>query len=998
MSVNRVKILKASAGSGKTYRLAYEYIKRVVTSPIEYSKILAVTFTNKATEEMKSRILARLNDLSNAKQGDNVDYLESLQSECGLDFWQVKENARRAKSYILHDYDNFAISTIDKFFQRIARSFFKELNLEFNYDVELSQDSYISQAVERVIETSKSDPLLYELLGNALNEQLENNGWDIRKRLCAVAGVLTREGYQKIELPVRELMGLLGKAKDELNMVRAEIIKYAQDACQATSAAGLSGIDFAQTKNSFVSQLERMAKGEIKGYNSYFLKAIDGVDNWSSKTSKNKQLIASLESTLKPLLPIVKEKVDNYIYVLNSVSAVEKNFSLFLLLDYISIELERLWGEQNKLPIFKTTDLIADITSASDAPFIYEKIGAHYGCYMIDEFQDTSQRQWEGFKPLLEEALSISNVENVMLIGDVKQAIYRWRGGDWNILASGISTDFEGMINDDESLSTNYRSHSNVINFNNSLFRELVKIERDVLGETVESAYKQYEQGVTSKDGGYIEVVLSENEGEDLLVRLEDLIKRGYSLRDIAILTRRRVESSEIANLLVNNGYSVVSDEALLLTNSSVVRFLIAMLRLSVNEADAGAIAQVNFFLGIGMESNLSSEVRRTLERIRLCNTIKATGELIRQYDLEGRDVSYLQAIYDHVYRFCVNTSGDVGQFIEWFDLNAEKLSLAVPQGQDAITIITIHKAKGLQYPVVLLPYATWSLLPNKESKIWGQAKDGSLAEMGKMLINYVKELENSTFCEDYKKELTYSHIDNLNLLYVAVTRAEKELFIFVGNDKANTIGALIGQAVVAVENLNKNGNVYFFGNKLFNSYKNVDRGGTLVFDRLTFEDATLRIATRLPHFSIEDQVIDNRQYGIVMHKLFSRVEKMDDFETQINVMESSGEISKDIAENLRKDVKIWTTDKRISEWFSEDWEVFSERSILSKDTISRRPDRVLVKDRQAIVVDYKFGRKNKSHDAQVLQYADLLKKMGYQNVETYLWYITENEIINASN
>lgn len=1005
--VNNIKILRASAGSGKTYRLAYEYIKRVILSPDQYSKILAVTFTNKATEEMKNRILSRLNDLSNAKIGDNVDYLDSLMNDCGLDFWQIKENARLAKSYILHDYSNFAVSTIDKFFQRIARSFFKELNLDFNYEVELSQDGYISEAVERVLESSKSDPVLNSLIKNAVNEQLENNSWDIRNRLYKLAEVLTREGYHHPELPARDLIGILAKATDELEMVKAEIIERAREACSAIEAVGLSGSDFAYAKYSFVSQLERMRGGQIKGYNGYFAKAVESRDAWCNKSSANKSLIFSLESVLMPLLPQIKSSVDQYLYLGNGISAVEKNFSIFLLLDYISVELDSLWGENNKLPIFRTTDLIADITNASDAPFIYEKIGSHYNCYMIDEFQDTSNKQWEGFKPLIEEALSSSDIENVMLIGDVKQAIYRWRGGDWNILANEVEHEFLDRVDDSESLTTNRRSHSNVINFNNALFSEILNVEATVLEphtehkSLVKSAYKEYQQGVTSKDGGYVEVEFCKDNLAEVLDRLSDLIgKRGYSQKDIAILTRMRVESSEIANLLVNNGYSVVSDEALLIDNSPVVRFMLSLMRLSVDVNDIMSIAQVNFYLGKGMESAFGGTEANIIRKITFCNPIKALEIIITAYDLQSREVAYLQAFYDQVYRFCVGVSGDIGLFIEWWDDHKGTISLAVPKGQDAITIITIHKAKGLQYPIVMVPYADWSLLPNRESKIWANAEDTQLEEMGTLLVNYVKDLGNSPFYENYSKETVYSHIDNLNLLYVALTRAEKELYIFAGVEiKSNSIAELLGASLPGVAGVQRksleDGELFWFGSKNQNVAKEIEEGNSVVVTNLTIKNADLKIATRLPHYRIEDEDISNREMGILMHNLFARINVEADFEAQINLMEVNGEISSDMAFRLRDDAKRWLSNDLVKDWYSGTWRVYSERSILSTDSSGRRPDRVLVNGNKAIVIDYKFGlRKTKSHLAQIESYGDLLKQMGYTDVQCHLWYINNNEVV----
>lgn len=1017
MEESRLKILRSSAGSGKTYRLAYEYIKMVVSDPCAYTHILAVTFTNKATEEMKSRILSRLNDLSSAKSGDKVDYLDALQRDCGLEFWQVKENARLAKSFILHDYGNFAVSTIDKFFQRIARSFFKELNLEFNYEVELSQDIFIGEAVERLLSRSKDDALLESLLDVVVKEQLEGNSWDIRARLCSMASVLTKEGYHRPVMPAKDLLGMLTKASDDLRLKRVEIIELARECCSAIEGAGLCGTDFFQSAKSFACQLEKMVNGEINGYNSYFTKAVESSDNWSSKTSKKRSLIESLQGVLTPLLPKVQEAADGYLWLRNGFEAIQKNFSVFLLLDYLAEQLDGLWRENNKLPIFRTTDLIAEITSSSDTPFIYEKLGSKYSSYMIDEFQDTSQKQWTGFKPLLEEALSSSDSERVMLIGDVKQAIYRWRGGDWRILAEGVANDFSGRVNDSESLTTNWRSLRNVIEFNNALFAQILEAQREALQDhkryapLISSAYNEYLQGVNSKGGGYVEVTITDDAEATLSRTLQTLTTtQGYSQRDIAILTRTRSQSTSIANLLVNKGYSVISDEALLINNSEVVRFIVALLKLSVNGDDLLSSMQVNMYLSSSMETHLQMREREILDRLQMSNPIKAYDIIVSEYGLGGKEVAYLQAFYEQMYRFCIRVSGDIGQFCAWWDDHKDSVSLAVPQGQEAITIITIHKSKGLQYPIVLLPYADWSLTPKANSELWAQATDfidsdgnlrydcGDLKDMGTMLLNFNKNLEHSPFKDSYSKELIFSHIDNLNLLYVALTRAERELHITVNSAcTKNSVGRLIMDALPKMDGVKTQPecDFYSYGEKSAPEKSNETLDTPMIITNLEPHSLNLRVATRLPHSRLEDEDLSSRDSGILMHKLFSRVERGSDFEAQIGVMELEGLISPGKAIELKKSVGNWMQNDTIKGWFNDNWTVFSERAILSKGSSARRPDRVLISGDRAIVIDYKFGDlKREIHKEQVLDYGELLKGMGYKNVQCYLWYVTKDEIL----
>lgn len=1006
---NSIKILRASAGSGKTYRLAYEYIAKVVRNPNDYSKILAVTFTNKATEEMKGRILSRLNDLSNGVSGSKIEYMDALIFSTGLAFWQVKENARLAKSYILHDYSNFAVSTIDKFFQRIARSFFKELHLDFRYEVETSQQDNLEEAVERILERAKKDDLLNALVQNAVAQQLEKNNWDIRSNLIKLAEILTKEGYKKLTSSPNELIGKLAYAKEVLHLKGVELNMEATKGCDFIAQHNLSVADFAYKESGFVGQLYKFQSGIYnKECGSRYLNACQSSDGWFSKSSPNRSMANVLEPVLKPILENVKSLSDAYIILNNGVEAIERNFSLFLLLDVVGAELDKIYGEQNKLPLFKTTDLISEITKANHIPFIYEKLGAHYKYYMIDEFQDTSSKQWDGFKPLLEEALSSSN-DSVMLIGDVKQAIYRWRGGDWNILANQIGSDFIGRVNESESLTTNWRSAKEVINFNNSLFGAILQSEKKKLEEKgvsstlLSSAYNEYIQDCTNHEEGYVEVRFTDERERSVLEHIRNLTQhQGYRLKDIAILTRRRVESNEIANLLVNNGYNVLSNDALLLINSAVIGFMVSLLRFSCNTDNILYRAQVNMHLYDEINDKIKDREIDIIKQITTCNIIKALEIIIKTYSLEDKEVAYLQAFYDNVYNFCIKESGDIGQFIQWWDKNSSGLSLAVPKGQDAITIITIHKAKGLQYPIVLIPYADWSMESNHSTQLWTQADDEPLNEMGDVLVNYVQSLGKSPFSKDYFKELIYSRIDSLNLLYVAVTRAESELYLIIGDKvEKESVGEVIKNTIAGVTGLNlsigEDQQVYSFGSKGKKTTKNKDINEDdklITIDSFEIENADLRIATRMPYYKLEDEQIDNREMGVIMHNLFSKVVYEGDFGVQIEFMRVNGEISQDLAAKLRAEVDLWMSNGLIKEWFSDKWTVYSERSILTKD-FKRRPDRVVVKDDSATIVDYKFGTKeSKIYQSQVKEYAELLHEMGYKEVKSYIWYVTLNQIV----
>jgi len=1011
ISSGKIKILRASAGSGKTFRLAYEFIRRIVVDPSSYNKILAVTFTNKACEEMKNRILSRLSDLGELDENQTPEYLNSLLADTDLQKWEIKNNAKRARTLILHDYSNFSVTTIDKFFQKIARSFFKELGLNFNYEVELSNDNYLRRAIEIMVQKSGDNKNLERALDVTLIKNLENNHWNVvSKELITMAKELTFDTYQPNSNSPDELIATMQHAMRVRDEQYQGIVMLAQKAVQTIESIGLVTKDFAQGERGFVAFLYKIIRTkELPKVNSYFTKAVQSENSWYSKTSSNKGLILSIVGTLKPILEAISEQINSFIVINNSVAAVNQSFHHFILLQYINSFLEDLWREDNRVPLFKTTKLISDITENSDIPFIYEKIGARYHTYMIDEFQDTSITQWKGFIPLISEAISSSAEQCVLLIGDVKQAIYSFRGGDWSILANKVAQEFKYDADFSEKLNTNYRSLKNIIQFNNALIENIITQESanlSVFGKYKSQLQDAYgddyaQEARPDADGGYVEVAMTDDNLTKTIETIKHLIdNQGYNQKDIAVLVRTKDKSTLLANELTQSGYSVVSDEALKVKNADIIKFLISTLRYSTDRTNILTLSHINHSLGRDMDAELADNEAKMLSQLIYKTPTQALDNVIEFYSLQDNNISYIQALYEAFHTQSTTNFLDVRAIVEWWDENSDKLSLTLPQGQDAITIITIHKAKGLQYPVVIMPWG-WKVTP--KGNLWVETDQEPLETLGKVTVNYNNNLDQSLFNDQYQQINVASHIDNMNMLYVAITRAERELYIFTANKQLkNSTDELIANAVATIKHIkfDDTTSTYSLGEKTKANHnkKEPHNVENIVFNHFSSTNTRHIIATNLPHYrkhTDQAMTLSDRHYGLIMHSIFSTITNLNQVENEIQNKLKNGELTLGILDKLRLDIDKAATNNYVKDWFSGNYKVFAERAILQTAGENyRRPDRVMIGDNKVIVVDYKFGRlKQAEHHQQVNDYCKLLRSMGHNNVEGYIWYVSLGEV-----
>ena len=1081
-----VKILRASAGSGKTYQLAYAYVREVVRVPECYRNILAVTFTNKATEEMKRRIVEEINRLASNQKSN---YLNDLCSDLGLSDADVRNRAVKAQTYILHDYSRFSVLTIDKFFQRIIRAFLRELGIDINFNLELETDTLLEEAADRLIDRIATDEKLRQRVIPLVEEKMERDGkWDIRGELVALGGELFQERYKMLQsLPsVSDFLDTVNDIKKQSACIKNEMRNIASDALKIIADAGFRPEDFSYGNQGCTSYFVKIARGEITLYGNRVTDALGNNNKWVSANSPNKAALQALVPKLQPLLKDLCNAYDQHIHFLTSADLVLSNYRGFVLLQDLAQCVSELCKEQRIVPISETGSIIGKLIGGNDTPFIYEKVGNQFDHFMIDEFQDTSVQQWNNFKPLLENAVAVQQNMPALLVGDIKQSIYRWRGGDWRILGHEVSEVFENV--DIRSLDTNYRSARRVVEFNNWMIECCVQVDNQRLNDLLDEAEKKgflsvnkhknlkdmlkdayeghHQQAHAAADSGYVRVVAYDKEQHQqkscVIEVVEELQQRGYEPGDIAILVRRKVQGVAVAQQLLDYKsahpdaqycYDVVTQEALQIGSSSVVGFIVAVFRLVLDINDSISRAIYNRFLGWPFEQDLDPEETEFLHSLRLASIEETFEQTVMRYKLSDRtgEIAYLQAFEDQIHRFSTSRIADLSLFVAWWEESGATQSIALPQTKNAINVLTIHKSKGLQYRVVIVPDCNWGLEPLSGSLTWTESKKAPFNNLGVFPLGWKKGLLDSYFSDDSYQELVMSHIDNINLLYVAVTRAVDELYLFRSNTSKNASGSDVGNLLRQVIDESQsekgcnsacriegrveqigNDSVFHFGEPTtleemksepvdyLTEYPVIPYDKKLSFrfdtdryfgadnnaldgeeDSLSDSSAGVQGEKSLIQGKAADtRKSDLRSYGILMHKLFESVSSRDEVQDRLDQMCHEGAISEQEAQNLQdKIAKAWQNSDIVS-WFDPQWtEVRNEHAILlpgSSDT--RRPDRVLIKGSEAVVVDYKFGLHEKNaYVNQIEDYIRLLQRMGYRQVVGYLWYVELERIVKVA-
>lgn len=852
-----LQIYKSSAGSGKTYTLTTAYLKLALESPTAFTRILAVTFTNKATQEMKDRII---DELKRLKEG--VDASETMHKEL-LEKWQMspKELSIRAGmvlSSILHDFGTFSVSTIDSFFQKVIRAFAREIDLQAKFDVELDLDSVMTRMVDRLMLRVAEDPELHRwMVEFSISKITEGKSWDVRKLIEDLGKNIFSEDFKVVQKEVNAFLENPETFKEFKNfifeqkqLIIKEALELRDEARAIRDKNGLAWEDFSGGSRSFSKKFDRLGEKyePIPTLTDPQLKLLLGPEGWYTKNSKSKAAIEAayfegLGKILNQFAPLRRSW--------NTLDSISKNLFTFGLFGYLLRELKELKEEESLLLISETNDFLKSITSDNDTPFIYEKVGNRYQHFLLDEFQDTSGFQWASFRPLLLNTLSMGKTN--LVVGDVKQSIYRWRGGEMRLLMEQVEKDLGGFGLDVKKLDTNFRSLPNIVAFNNTLFSNLSQLLsghlKTVLDDSsidrIEKAYSDVLQGIAPRQKakgieGKVKVSLIETDKETkydevilnlLPSRVEEILDQGYQLKDIAILVRKNNQAAQIADAFMayaeeNRGnnymYDVLSDEALFLTKASVVKCLLAALEIVKDAEDL--LAEKTFWIQLARirnlafdhvlfkENSLPEEFKGLKEsffqqlpkfrKLPLMDLVEALIDLIDLNEGTG-ELAYLSGFKEAVFDFIGKNRADLSGFLNWWDQQGYKRTVKIPEEFDAIRIQTIHKSKGLQYKAVLLPYLDWKLFDTgKDNIIWTKYDWDDTLPPAIVPLTVRSTLQDSAFSAAYLEENLMNHLDALNMLYVGFTRAEEVLVAMAPysnpnkKDKLSTVADLLREVM----------------------------------------------------------------------------------------------------------------------------------------------------------------------------------------------------------
>ena len=1002
-----LNILKASAGSGKTYALAREYLRLVLRDgqPDAYRHVLAVTFTNKATDEMKRRILKELNILATDPGASAyLDYFikgdpEKHIAPIAPDAVTLQKRARQQLSAILNDYTAFAVSTIDRFFQQTLRAFSREIGQFSTYQVQLDREALVNECVDRLLDslTEEDDrKALLEWLTQSVQQDLQASGHvNLEKRLREVAGSLQeipedQKGFERSHL--KEL-------KQRCNEISQQFLERVSGAAKAAlKVLEECHVDPSDSNRRFMTAFSKYVYPDhlVPMPSSSFMEKAPDPDLWfaKAKAKLKDQLGGALDGPMKDFLACFGEPYRVY----TTARAIHAQLYSLGVAAELRGALTQIQREKNILSIDDSNTLLRQIIDGTDTPFIYEKMGVRFEHFLLDEFQDTADIQWDNFRPLMHE--SDDRGLDSLVVGDVKQSIYRFRGSDWDLLGSRLKEDFPGASED--ILDGNWRSCREIVTFNNEFFAYAAQ-ELDLVtgtGGVIAGLYADVNQDVHFKEDipGSVEVSFVEDQMSEILQTLETLHEeRGARWGDIAILVRGNSEGSEIASALVERQIPVVSDDSLFVKSSVTVRRLVSQLSLlEAPEEDSNGVAG---YLARALDIELPDRFHSLVD---LAESL--LRELTEAYpEVAAAEVPYIQSFMDYLQDWTQQNGNHLGAFLQhWADA---KPKIASPQTGDSVRIMTIHKSKGLEFPFVIVPFAEKITL-YKASSYWrtpaSEGTELASAADGIYRVSLDGSVSNSFFSEDYQRERERQAIDNLNILYVALTRPQYGLKIISALPSAKvTGGARDWKDLSQVLYSYVQGTSFLKGTPF--DFSQMERKVSEVqMLETSYPSFPAEAGNRL-RFSPEaadyfgpdgsfGPAASRRIRGNVLHGILARTVLPEDLPGAVEAAVRSGELpSADAPETLA------FLHGRIegSEWFSPEDEHRLEMPIIGADGLEYRPDRVtLHPDGSVDIIDYKFGKPEEKYQWQVRRYMRLYQAMGHSHVRGFLWYLFTDEII----
>jgi ATP-dependent exoDNAse (exonuclease V) beta subunit len=1028
------KIYDASAGSGKTFTLVKAYLSLLLASKsnFTYQNILAITFTNKAVGEMKKRIIDALKMFSNETVLDSEDQMFlSLCKELEFSKEQIQKRSKSILNTILHNYASFNISTIDGFNHNLIRTFAHDLKLPVNFQVELDTKLLLQKAVDEVISKAGiNQNLTKTLIEFAIEKTDDDKSWDVSKDLYAVANLLTKENHLEHlkslnETTLEDFDAFKKETFVKVKAFKTTVETEAKAVLSLFESNGLTAADF--TRGTAFTHFEKAL--ELNQESAYVTKLeenlAEGKGIYKATTVPDKKdVIEQVLPKLYASFLVIKTNYFQYKFH----KAIYKNITPLSLLNEINLALNLIKSEDNKMLISEFNTIISNEIKHQPTPYIYERIGEKFKHYFIDEFQDTSELQWENIKPLIENTLSGENLNQekgtAMIVGDAKQAIYRWRGGK--------AEQFLGLINEEEPFTTpkevirlesNYRSHEAIIDFNNNLFQFLAS--QSVNFKTYSDLYQSASQKINSNQKGSVSVSFLEYKNKEesntlyppaVLDCINQSLALNYKLQDICILVRKKDQAKTIASFLGENGIKFTSSDSLLLTNADEVNFINELLRFIIQPDDRKSLLKALHFLAekwniahkhdffaslihleveafftaleeFGINFNIKKELQLPL--------FDLAESIVRHFKLVDKSNAYIQFYLESILDFIQKKSSSILEYLEWFELNKKSLKVSTSEDADAVKIMTIHSSKGLEFPIVIYPYVEMDVYKDIKPQEWVNMSDNEV-NISESLLDYSKDFENynEETATIYKEHRAKQELDQFNVFYVALTRPIEKLFVITKKEKSPKANTFQGALALYLESIGENISTqeeFVFGDI---NQVNKEEAKSKIEEELNFissskEDHQINIVTKSGQLwdSTQEEAIEK---GNIIHLILSKINVPEDIDAALRYFVLKNEITLEQVTELKPNLINVLNHPELKHYFSKDVKGYNETDILISGKSILRPDRFVVENNNVIILDYKSGLKNPKYKEQLYDYKDALEELNYKVIKMLLIYINE--------
>lgn len=1049
MSSKPLKIFSASAGSGKTYNLVLMYLRIILSDqlePVYFSKIIAMTFTNKAAIEMKQRIIEALNTLGNYDKLNpkSVSYREDISKELNLSKEEVTKRAKLCLKQILHHYEDFNVLTIDKFNLRLIRSFSRDLNINTDFQTSTNEKEVLSEIVDLLLDEINQPKFEYltEVTLKYAKENAEDEArWDFKKEVKSLAEQLINEkNFELIQFLVSQDFSIqrYEDIKKELQFIKKGLIEKAADLHRLFFSYDTTQFPGASTTENAFKKLKD-EKELLTSKNSQFFS--DTILKNLQEDPKTKAFPADIKEAGLAFVAYYEPNRKNYLRL----NEFRKNYFNIALLQMIAKELDNFKKTDNIVLISEFNKLISELLKNEEAPYIYERIGNRYQHYLLDEFQDTSRLQWTNLLPLIHD--SLGNLHENLIVGDPKQSIYRFKNGlaeqfvalpgiynpenDAQITQKSIYFQAMGEV---KSLTQNWRSKREIVEFNNLFFNTFKAQYANLL----QTFYQDVEQEFNPENkGGYVYIETSkedkkqantndegdeydsESEGIDdlsyLLTWITESLTDGYDCGDICLLGYTAKQCNSWATFLTDNGYKVVSADSLLLGSDKWVKFILLYLKWRVNpsgELEAKRFVEAYFSLK-GQDSFAASKhywKTRTSEKgsyvyfdsqefvisefgseelfffhfENLYQLIQHFYQLVNLNELEN---PFLHQFSDYIFQFDQARGPELKLFIETFENEGYKTAVQIPENKDAIKILTAHKSKGLEFPIVIIPHLNWNLLMSGSKYL---IKDGELLYYQSIAKNSKIDAIASYYEEEYSKAL----LDKINLIYVVFTRPKERLYVknrLTRKKSESNFEIIVDQMIMSLPNLRQENEKfsYEFGQKVpkVNTSKPEEHPTsfhpTNIGDKLWFPDISIQDRDHLE----QDDMSEQQRYGNQLHYLLSQVESLEKLDDILLESILNGQVEQVFEADLRDEMHAILSLTDYQNLLNNATEILREQAIVISASETKRPDVIIKKENETIVLDYKTGMPNGKYIKQLKNYCATLREMDFPNVRGVVFY-----------